>query len=125
MQRTEVLLTLSAKTATSFFSINIPVKFSFCTVETTMTSNASMILSLGNNLSVLCNHADSNLACMNTDLEEVVLVTLTGHVETLSIICTTSTVICSQKESMLICSHTSSGNFGLKLLQTVSYTFQN
>ena len=72
-----------------------------------MSSNASMILSEGNNLSVLLyNHADSNLAYINTDLEEVVLVTLTGHVETLSIICTTSMVICSQEKSilcMLIC----------------------
>ena len=50
---------------------------------------------------LLYNHADSNLAYMNTDLEEVVLVTLTGHVETLSIICTTSMVICSQEKSML------------------------
>ena len=103
----ELSLTLSAKSATSFSSIKISVKFSFCTVETTMSSNASMILSEGNNLSVLLyNHADSNLAYINTDLEEVVLVTLTGHVETLSIICTTSMVICSQEKSilcMLIC----------------------
>ena len=49
---------------------------------------------------LLYNHADSNLAYMNTDLEEVVLVTLTGHVETLSIICTTSMVICSQEKSI-------------------------
>ena len=33
-----------------------------------------------------------------TDLGDVVLVTLTGHIETLSIICTTSIVICDQRE---------------------------
>ena len=91
-------LTLSAKSATSFPSVNNSSKFSSCMTEATMTSNASIILPEGDKWCLyaqcLCNYtADFNLA----NLEEVELVTLTGHIETLSIICTTSLVICSQK----------------------------
>ena len=43
----------------------------------------------------LCMHVCSNLA----HLEDVVLVTFTGHNEALSIICTTSIVICIQKRT--------------------------
>ena len=45
-------------------------------------------------VTMLCNHVFFNL----TYLGDVVLVTFTGHIETLSIICTTSTVICDQRE---------------------------
>ena len=93
-------LTLSAKSATSFPSVNNSSKFSSCMTEATMTSNASIILPEGDKWCLyaqcLCNYtADFNLA----NLEEVELVTLTGHIETLSIICTTSLVICSEKWS--------------------------
>ena len=91
-------LTLSAKSATAFSSVNNSSKFSCCMTEATMTSNASIILPEGDKwcpyAQCLCNYtADFKLA----NLEEVELVTLTGHIETLSIICTTSLVICSQK----------------------------
>ena len=94
-------LTLSAKSATSFPSVNSSSKFSSCMTEATMTSNASIILPEEDKhcpyVQCLCNYtADVNLA----NLEELELVTVTGHIETLSIACTMSLVICSQQRNL-------------------------
>ena len=61
-------LTLSAKSATSFPSVNSSPKFSSCMIEATMTSNASIILPEEDKhcpyVHCLCNYTvDVNLAC--------------------------------------------------------------